>query len=95
MDPDEVHMMRYCCEVLSCASDVGGKLEREVDDKHRRAQGDCLRPVVFILYLAKAFSYQPELNDHSYHLKSPKPPLPTRTHLIDQAYSKSINTVRI
>ena len=44
-----------------------------------------------VIYLAKAFSYQPELNDHNYHLKSPEPP--TSTHLIDHAYSKPTNVI--
>ena len=66
----------------------------EIHDKHRRATGGCLSRVL-ILYLAKAFSYQPKLNDHNYHRKSPEPPLQTNIYRIDHAYSKPINIINL
>ena len=92
VDPDELRVIKVLEGVQLCV-----RRGRETGEKFKTntgvPQGDCLSPVLFILYPAKAPSYQPELNDHNYHVKSPEPPPPTSTHLIDRAYSKPINTI--
>ena len=66
---------------------------REVQDKHRRAAGGLSKSSLLHPLPSQTPSYQAELNDHNYHVKSPEPPPPTSTHLIDRAYSKPINTI--
>ena len=82
MDPDELHMIKVLLEGV------------QVCIRHGVESGErfTTKIVLFILYLAEDFSYQPELNYHNYHLKSPEPPPPS-THLIDHAYSKPANTI--
>ena len=50
-------------------------------------QGDCLSPVLFILYLSKAFDYHPELEDHNYNTKPPEKPT-GNTQDLDHNYSQ-------
>ena len=93
MDPQELHMIKVLLGgVLLCV-----RRGREKGEKFSTStgmqMGDCVSAVLFTLYVAKAFSYQPQLNDHNYHVKSPEPPPPTSTHLIDHVYSKPICTI--
>ena len=49
-------------------------------------QGDCLSPLFFILYLAKAMNHEPHLQDHSYSM--PKElGIPEPTEIQDHSYS--------
>ena len=93
MDPDELHMIKVLLQGVQLCVRHGRETGERFTTNTGVLQGDGLRPVLFILYLTKTFRYQPELNDHNYHLKCPEPPLPTSTHLIDHAYSKLINTI--
>ena len=93
MDPDELHMIKVLMEGVQLCVRRGRETGERFTTNTGVSQRDCLSPVLFILYLAKAFSHQTELNDHNYHLKSPEPPPPTSTHLIDHAYNKPINSI--
>ena len=84
MDPDELYMIKVLLEGVQLCVRRGRETGERFTTNIGVPGGDCLSPVLFILYPAKAFSYQPELNDPNYHLTSPEPPqASTHAHYAD------------
>ena len=87
LEKDELHMMKILIEDVSLKVRIGKSIGNEINTNIGVPQGDCLIPILFIVYLAEALkptrsiATPPNVEDHCYSRFS------TRLLMIDQQYA--------
>ena len=66
VNPDELHMIKILLDEVKLAVRVGKTTGELFQTNVGVPQGDCLSPILFILYLAKAPEFEPAMQDHLY-----------------------------
>lgn len=94
LSPAELHLIKILIENVKLQVKIGSNLSKEFETKMGVPQGDCLSPILFTLYLAKALEEPNTTNkDHTYHehnTEEENTDLPT--HLRDHTYSAQKDT---
>jgi hypothetical protein len=93
LDKDELHMIKILIEDVILKVRIGGKTGEEIKTNIGVPQGDCLSPILFIIYLAEALkpthgiAVPPFIEDHRYTKYSNK------LLMIDQQYADDISWI--
>ena len=66
LDKAELHLIRLLVKNVSLKVRVGSETSNPFTTKMGVPQGDCLSPILFTLYLAKALQDHPQMEDHPY-----------------------------
>ena len=68
LDADELHLIKVLIEDVTIAVKIKEKTGKSFVTNIGTPQGDCLSPILFTLYLAKALqeNLQPSHRDHAY-----------------------------
>ena len=86
VEPDELYLIKILLQQVKLSVKVGKTLGKEFKTNTGVPQGDCMSPILFILYLAKALGHQAHLTDHNYSLPPQLgDPIPVELH--DHDYS--------
>ena len=86
VEPDDLHLIKILVEQVELSVKCGQTTGTPFTTDTGVPQGDCLSPLFFILYLAKAMNHEPHLQEHSYCM--PKElGIPEPTEIQDQSYS--------
>ena len=86
LEEDELHMMFILLKDVTLNVRIGNTLGRTIVTKIGVPQGDCLSPILFTLYLAKALKEEHRSNgDHNYAKPYTERPYPA--HLQDHNYT--------
>ena len=100
LDPDELHIAKLLLKDVSLTVRCGSVYGEQFKTTIGTPQGDCLSPILFILYLANALRDNhslPDLNEHSYSKTSHKNPTKNQTDQtftnIDMQYADDINNI--
>ena len=77
VDDDELHLLKLLLDDVELTVRCGSTKGIPFKTNRGVPQGDCLSPIFFILYLAKAQKHTPAVSDHSYakprYLETPEP----------------------
>ncbi len=98
LDEDELHMITVLLKEVRLQVRCGKTMGEQLTTSIGVPQGDCLSPVLFTLYLAKALEDQrrhedhtyteiPQLQDHNYNTKN------DHTITIDQQYADDVGWI--
>ena len=66
LNPDEIHIVKLLIDQVELSIRVGKTIGKSFKTNIGIPQGDCLSPILFILYLAKAMQFEPGLVEHNY-----------------------------
>ena len=93
LDQDELHMMKILIENVKLKTRIGDTMGTEIKTNIGVPQGDCLSPILFIIYLAEALqptfsiTNPPHREDHNYCKNV------NTNILIDQQYADDISWI--